>query len=103
MNTFLRHIRSLRCVERRDEIVSCLCIQTERVSQTLKLWGLFEIGFLESVATSVEVLFDCVEANVLNVKNRLVFIRMFSLDNLLKLPFDWTKDSFQAVIRLKKT
>jgi hypothetical protein len=54
----------LRGVKRGDQVVSRLCVQTESVSQALQLWRLFQIVFLQSVTTSMEVLFNCVEAHI---------------------------------------
>lgn len=64
LNSLLRHVRSLRRVKCRDEIVGRLGVEAKSVTQALQLRRLFEIRLLEPVSAGMKVLFNCVEADV---------------------------------------
>lgn len=64
LHALLGHVSRLGGVEGRDEIVGGLSVEAERVSQALQFGGFFEIRLLEPISASMEVLFNCVKADV---------------------------------------
>jgi hypothetical protein len=64
LDALLRHVGRLGAVKRHNEIIGCLRVETESIAKGLQLGRLLEVVLFQSITTSMEVLFNCVEAHI---------------------------------------